>query len=152
VQPVELPGSAATSALCSGEIDANLMIVGHPSPQVTAQKAACAVNFVAINGPAIDRLLHDHPYYQRATINGADYGVAAGVATFGSRARLVTAASVDTRVVAVVAKELLTHLAELRTLQPALAGLTASDMINNGLTLPVHPGAAQVYKELDLRK
>lgn len=152
VQPVALRGSAAMSALCNGAIDANLVIVGHPSPLVTAQKAACAINFVAISGPAIDKLVHDHPYYQRGVINGALYGLAAEVPTFGVRATLVTSASIDARVVAVIAKELLTHLPELRMLHPALAGLTAGEMINIGLTAPLHPGAAQVYKELKLHE
>jgi TRAP transporter TAXI family solute receptor len=151
VKPTELRGSAATSALCSGEIDASLLIVGHPSPLVSAQKAACAVNFVAINGPAIDELVNDHPYYERGTIGGAAYGVAAEVPTFGVRATLLTSASADARVVAAIAKELLTHLTELRSLHPSLAGLTAGEMINIGLTTPLHPGAAQVYKELELR-
>jgi uncharacterized protein len=151
VHPVALRVDATTSALCSGEIDANLMIGGHPSPLVAAQQAACPVNFVAIDGPAIDKLVHDHPYYQTGTIGGSAYGVTAQVPTFGVRATLVTSASVDARVVAVIAKELLTHLAELRALHPALAGLTAGEMIKDGLTAPLHPGAAQVYKELELR-
>jgi TRAP-type uncharacterized transport system substrate-binding protein len=49
---------ATTSALCSGVIDANMLIVGHPSALVKAQQAACAINLVAITGPAIDKLLH----------------------------------------------------------------------------------------------
>jgi uncharacterized protein len=152
VHPVALRADATTSALCSGEIDANLMIVGHPSPLVTAQEAACPVNFVAINGPVVDKLVHEHRYYQPGTIGGASYGIAAEVPTFGVRATLVTSASVDARVVAVCAKELLTHLAELRALHPALAGLTAGEMIKDGLTAPLHPGAAQVYKNLEQRE
>jgi TRAP-type uncharacterized transport system substrate-binding protein len=42
-------------------------------------------------------------------------------------------------------------LPELRALHPGLAGLTAGEMIKDGLTAPLHPGAAQVYKELELR-
>ena len=151
VHPVELPESAATSALCSGEIDASVMIVGHPSLRVTAQQAACPINFAAISGPVVDKLVHDHPYYQTGTIGGAAYGIAAEAPTFGVRATLVTSASVDARVVAVMAKESFTHLPELRALHPGLAGLTAGEMIKDGLTAPLHPGAAQVYKELELR-
>ena len=150
VHPVALRADATTMALCSGEIDANLMIVGHPSPLVTAQQVACPVNFVAIAGPAIDKLVHDHPYYQTGTVGGAASEITAEVPTLGVRATLVTSASIDARVVAVIAKELLTHLPELRPLHPALAGLTAGEMIKDGLTAPLHPGAVQVYKELEL--
>jgi uncharacterized protein len=150
VRPAELRADASTSALCSGAIDASMLIVGHPSPLVKAQQAACPINFVAITGPAIDKLLHKHLYYQRETIPADLYGMAADVPTFGGRATLVTSASVDTRVVAVVAKAVLGHLAELRTLNPALARLRPRDMIKDGLTAPLHPGAEQIYKELGL--
>ena len=62
----------------------------------------------------------------------------------------MTSASVDARVVAVVAKAVLNHVAELRTLNPALGRLRPRDMIKDGLTAPLHPGAEQVYKELGL--
>jgi uncharacterized protein len=152
VQPAGHHAAAARSALCSGTIDANLMIIGHPSALVAAQQAACAVHFVAISGPAIDKLVRNHPYYQRGKIGGSAYGLTDEVPTFGVRATLVTSASQDARVVAVIAKELLTHMPELRALHPALAGLTVDEMIKDGLTAPLHPGAAQVYKELELRE
>jgi uncharacterized protein len=72
------------------------------------------------------------------------------VPTFGVRATLVTSASVEARVVAVIAKAVLAHVAEPRKLQPALATLRAGEMINDGLTGPLHPGAEQVFGELEL--
>ena len=150
VRPVEMRAEATTSALCSGAIDANMLIVGHPSPLVKAQQADCAINFVAITGPAVDKLLHAHLYYQRGVIPSDLYGMAADVPTFGGRATLVTSASVDARVVAVIAKAVLAHLTDFRTLHPTLARLRARDMVRDGLTAPLHPGAEQVYKELGL--
>ena len=47
-----------------------------------------------------------------------------------------------------VAKTVLAHVAELRTLHPEIARLRAREMINDGLTAPLHPAAEQVYKEL----
>jgi uncharacterized protein len=153
IHPVELRGGAAKSALCGGAIDANLLIVGYPSPLIAAQQAACAIKFVAVDGPAVDRLVRDHPYYEPGLIKGrAADGAPSEVPTFGVRATLVTSVAVDARVVAVVTRELLTHIAELRTLHPALSELTASEMDKGGATVPLHPGAAQVYKELDLRE
>jgi uncharacterized protein len=108
------------------------------------------VNFVSINGPAIDKLLHYRLYYQRGTIPADLYGMKADVPTFGGRATLVTSASADARVVAVIAKAMLVHIADLRTLHPALSRLRQRDMIVDGLTAPLHPGAEQVYKELGL--
>jgi TRAP transporter TAXI family solute receptor len=150
VHPIELRAEATTSALCNATIDANLLIVGHPSPLVKTQLAACPVNFVAMTGPAIDKLLHYRLYYQRESIPSELYGVASDVPTFGGRASLVTSVSVDARVVAVVAKSLLGHVADLRALHPALARLREREMVKDGLTAPLHPGAEQAYKELGL--
>jgi len=150
VHPVELKGAATTSALCTGAIDANLLIVGHPSPLVTTQLAACATNLVTITSPAVDKLVHDQRYYQRGAIPAGVYGIAADVPTFGGRATIVTSAATDPRVVAVIAKAVLTHVGELRALHPVLARLRAREMINEGLTAPLHPAAEHVYKELGL--
>ncbi len=150
VHPAELRPDESVSALCSGEIDASLMIIGHPSALVRSQLNACPVNFVAISGPAIDKLLHERPYYQRGSIPGELYGIASDVRTFGGRAGLVTSAAVDARVVAVVAKTVLSHVAELRKLNPVLSRLGAREMTKDGLTTPLHPGAAETYKNLDL--
>jgi len=150
VHPMELRAEATTLALCTGTIDANLLIVGHPSPAVAKELAACATNLVAISGPVVDKLVHDERYYQRETIPANLYGIAADVQTFGVRATLVTSASTEGRVVAVIARALLTHLAELRALHPVLGRLRAREMINDGLTAPLHPAAEKVYKELGL--
>ena len=42
------------------------------------------------------------------------------------------------------------HVDELKTLHPALAGLKIEEMVTQGLTAPLHPAAAAVYKELGL--
>ncbi len=96
------------------------------------------------------KLIHDRLYYQRGSIPGEVYGIASDVPTFGGRAGLVTSAALDTRVVAEVAKIVLSHVAELRKLNPVLSRLRAREMIKDGLTAPLHPGAAETYKTLDL--
>jgi uncharacterized protein len=147
----ELKASETTQALCSDAIDANLLIVGHPSPLVSSQLAACPTNLVRVAGPVVDKLLHAYPFYVRGSIPAKLYGLSEDVPTFGSRATLITSASTDDHVVAAVAKAILTHVAELRSLHPALSGLRAEDMITQGLTAPLHPAAATVFKELGLR-
>jgi uncharacterized protein len=147
VRPVELRGDEAKAALCRGTVDANLLIVGHPSPLVAAQAAACPVAFVAVAGTPIDELVRDHPYYRSGMIDGRLYGLSDQVPTFGVQATLVTSTSVSARVVGVVAKALLTHMAELRTMHPALAGLTEPALTRAGLTAPLDAGAAEIYKE-----
>jgi uncharacterized protein len=149
---MDLRAGETTSALCHGTIDANLLIVGHPSPLVSNQLAACPSNFVTITGPLADKLLDAHPIYVRGAIPTKFYGLSGDVPTLGSLATLVTSVSANPRVVAAMARALLMHVDELRALHPALAGLGAEQMITQGLTAPLHPAAAAVYKEFGLLK
>jgi hypothetical protein len=151
VRLFDLKADETTTALCSRAIDANLLIVGHPSPLVTSQLATCPSNLVAITGPVASKLLDSHPFYVRGAIHGKFYGLSEDTATFGSRATLVTSAAVDPRVVAAVARAVLAHVAELRGAHPALADLNAEEM-THGLPAPLHPAAEQVFKELGLLK
>jgi uncharacterized protein len=148
----ELKPSETTAALCNGSIDANLLIVGHPSPVVASQLAACPSNFVAISGPAIDKLIGANPFYTKGLIPAEIYGVADFIPTFGTRATLVTSASADPRIVAALVRGIVAHVDELKALHPALAGLKVEEMVTEGLTAPLHPAAAAIYKELGLIK
>jgi uncharacterized protein len=147
----ELRADETTAALCSGAIEVNLLIVGHPSPLVASQLAACPSSLTALAGPVAVRLLETHPLYVRGAIQGKLYGLGEDVPTFGSRATIVTSAATDPHVVAAVARAILTNVGELREAHPALAGLKAEEM-TQGLTAPLHPAAAQVFKELGLLK
>jgi hypothetical protein len=149
-RPTELSADATTRALCDGEIDANLLIVGHPSPLVRTQLSACAVNLVAITGAPVDKLLRAMPYYRRGDIPGDLYGLPTDTPSFGVTAVLMASAKMDARVVAAVAKAVVARITELQKMHPALARLSVDAMIDGGLPAPLHPGAVQAYKELGL--
>jgi uncharacterized protein len=150
VQLTQLTQVQATSALCNGTIDANFFVVGHPSKLVSNWLAACPSNFVAISGPVVDRLTSKYPFYARGFIPTDLYHVPDKILSFGPVATLVTSASRDPRMVAAIAKAILTHIAELKMMHPALAELDAEQMVAHSLAAPLHPAATAVYKELGL--
>ena len=152
VQLTQLTQDQTTSALCNGTIDANFFVVGHPSKLVSNWLAACPSNFVAISGPVVDRLTSKYPFYARGFIPTDLYHVPDKILSFGPVATLVTSASRDPRMVAAIAKAILTHIAELKMMHPALAELDAEPMIARSLAAPLHPAATAVYKELGLIK
>jgi TRAP transporter TAXI family solute receptor len=154
VRLTELSQDERTSALCKGAIDANFFVVGHPSELVSKWLAACPSNFVAVRAPVVDELVSKYPFYTRGFIPTEFYHVPDKVLSFGPLATLVTSASSDPRVVATIAKEIMAHVAELKTMHPALAELDAERMVARTLTAaaPLHPAAAAVYKELGLIK
>lgn len=154
VRLTELRQDETTSALCSGAVDANFFVVGHPSELVSNWLAACPSNFVALSGPVVDKLISRYPFYTRGLIPTALYHVPDRIPTFGPLATLVTSASSDPQVVAAVAKAIVMHVDELKVMHPALARLDAEQMVARTLTAPapLHPAAAAAYKELGLMK
>ena len=152
VQLMDLKESETTAALCNGAIDANFFIIGHPSPFVSKQLAACPSNFVAVSGPAVDKLLRANPFYTRDHIPTEFYGMTNRIPSFGSRATLVTSASAAPRIVAAIATAIMAHVADLQAAHPALAHLKAKEMVVQSLSVPLHPAAEQVYRNLGLIK
>jgi TRAP transporter TAXI family solute receptor len=154
VRLTELRQSEAAAALCNGTIDASFFVVGHPSELVSSQLAACPSNFVAVTGPVVDKLVSDYPFYTRRFIPTELYHVPDQIQSFGPLAMLVTSASSDPRMVAAIAKAIVTHIAELKVMHPVLAELEAEQMVAQTLTAPapLHPVAAAIYQELGLMK
>jgi TRAP transporter TAXI family solute receptor len=139
----------AMRALCEAKIDANVAVMGHPAPAITALLAECSNHLLAITGTGIDKLVRDHPYYRLGAIPGKAYGTAP-IATFGPVATLVTSSGVDERIVAAVMTTVLKNSAAIQAALPALAELDRGKMITDALSAPQHAGAKRVARELGL--
>jgi uncharacterized protein len=127
-------------------------VVGHPSGTVRAQLSACAANFIAIGGPEVDALVSSAPYFRKAAIPGALYGLAGDTPTICTDAVVMTSANESTKVVAAFAQAIAAKISDLRTKHPALASLTAEQMTGGSSPVPLHPAASQVFKDLGLSK
>jgi TRAP transporter TAXI family solute receptor len=143
----ELKPDVAQTALCANRIDASLLLVGHPSGAVARQLAACPTRLLPIQGPEVDKVVQGAPQFRPGEIPATAYGLEAAVPSFGVRATLVTTASMGDDVVYRLTKALLDDLDQLRKAHPALAGLMPATMAKEGLTAPLHPGAARAYRE-----
>ena len=144
----ELKGSEMAQALCDGKIDAMIYTIGHPAAAVTEAATTCDVELVSVNGGPIDKLVADNPYYRVATIPGGMYrGTDAATTTFGVGATFVSSADVSDDVVYTVVKAVFDNFEDFKKLHPAFANLKESEMIADGLSAPIHPGAAKYYKE-----
>ena len=152
VRLIEMNADATTHALCVGELDANVLMVGHPSPLVRSQLAACPTNLVAVNGSIVSKVIASAPYYRRDPIPGDLYGLSGDVPSFGVAATLMTSTDVDAKIVAVLAKAVITQIPEFRKALPALARVSTNEMIGGWLPAPLHPGALATYRELGLLK
>ncbi len=147
----ELKAAEQSKALCDNKIDAMVYTVGHPSGSIKEATTSCDAVLVAVQGPAIDKLVSQYPYYSKAVIPGGMYrGNPNDVPTFGVRATFVTSAKVPEEVVYTVVKSVFENFDQFRKLHPAFAHLKKENMIKAGLSAPLHKGAIKYYKEAGL--
>ncbi len=147
----EYKGSEMAKQLCDGNIDAMIYTIGHPAAAIKEATTTCDAKLVSVTGAPIDKLVADNPFYRVATIPGGMYkGTDGDTTTFGVGATFVTSADVSEDVVYIVAKAVMENIDDFRGLHPAFANLEPSQMVADGLSAPLHDGAAKAYKELGL--
>jgi uncharacterized protein len=144
----ELKADEQGTALCDNKIDGFFYGVGHPSAAIQDPTIACGAKLIPLTGPAVDALVKEHPYYARATIPGGMYANNPDpTQTYGVLATVVTSAKVSDATVYALVKAVFENFDEFKKLHPAFAHLDPKEMIKNGLSAPLHPGAIKYYKE-----
>ncbi|CPJ40127.1 cell surface protein [Bordetella pertussis] len=138
-------------ALCDGKIDGFFYGVGHPSANIQDPTTTCGAQLVSLTGPAVDKLVDKYPYYALATIPGGLYpNNPQDTKTYGVTATFVTSEDVPEQTVYLVVKAVFDNFEDFKKLHPAFANLKAADMVKNGLSAPLHPGAQKYFKEKGL--
>ncbi len=152
-QVSELKAAEQSKALCDNKIDAMVYTVGHPSGAIQEATTACDSVVVEVNNAASNKLVANNDYYRTATIPGGMYrGNDSDVQTFGVGATFVSSAEVPEEVIYHVTKAVFENFDDFRRLHPAFANLKKEEMVSDGLSAPLHPGAAKYYKEVGLIK
>jgi hypothetical protein len=149
----ELKGSERSQALCDNKIDAFIYMVGHPNGSIKEATTSCDAKLVSATGPKIDKIVADNPYYANTTVPAGMYrGTEGDVNSFGVAATMVTTSDVSDEVAYSVAKAVFENFNTFKRLHPAFATLKKEDMVKEGLSIPLHPGAVKYYKEVGLLK
>lgn len=145
----ELTSTEQSKALCDGKIDAYFYTVGVPNAGVSVATDGCDAKIANFAGPLAQKMVSpDRPYYAWATIPKGTYKTTTeDVKTWGVKATFVTSAKVSEDVVYEVARAVFENFDEFKKLHPAFANLTPEEMIKDGLSAPLHPGAEKYYKE-----
>ena len=147
----ELKADEQGTALCDNKIDGFFFGVGHPSAAIQDPTTGCGARLVSLQGPAVDKLVAEKPYYAKATIPGGLYANNPNpTMTYGVAATLVTSAKVPDEVVYNLVKAVFENCEEVKKLHPVFANLDTKAMVKNGLSAPLHPGAMKYYKEKGL--
>jgi TRAP transporter TAXI family solute receptor len=144
----ELKADEHGAALCDNKIDAFFYVVGHPNASLQDPATTCGGKLVSITGPAIDKLVAANAYYAKATIPAGMYkGNEQATQTYGVLGTFVTSAKQSDDMVYTLVKAVFENFDDFKKLHPALGNLKADNMIKDGLSAPLHPGAAKYYKE-----
>jgi TRAP transporter TAXI family solute receptor len=144
----ELKPAEQAAALGDNKVDAIIYTVGHPNGSIQEAVSTVEANLVPVEGEAIDKLVADNPFYAYATIPGGMYpGSDADTKTFGVKATFVTSADVADDVVYEVVKAVFDNFDRFKKLHPAFENLKEEEMIKDGLSAPLHPGAIKYYTE-----
>jgi TRAP transporter TAXI family solute receptor len=144
----ELKADEHGAALCDGKIDGFFYGVGHPSANIQDPTTSCGAKLVSVTGPAVDKLIAEKPYYAKAVIPAALYpNNPQETQTYGVLATLVASAKTSPDTIYIVVKAVFDNFEEFKKLHPAFASLKAEEMVKNGLSAPLHDGAARYYKE-----
>ena len=147
----DLKSAEQSKALCDNKIDAMVITVGHPSGNIKEASTACDAVLVPVSGPEVDQLVADNSYYRHAVIPGGMYrGTDNDVATFGVGATFVSSTNTSTETVYQVVKAVFDNFEDFKKLHPAFATLTKEQMVSDGLSAPLHDGAARYYREAGL--
>jgi len=149
----ELKSSEQSKALCDNKIDAMVFTVGHPSGSIKEATTSCDAVMVSVTGPEVDKLVADNDYYRTATIPGGMYrGTDADTPTFGVGATFVSSSDIPENIIYNVVKAVFENFDSFQKLHPAFKNLKKEEMIKDGLSAPLHDGAAKYYKEAGLIK
>lgn len=144
----ELKADEHGAALCDNKIDAFFYGVGHPSANIQDPITTCGAKLVPLTGPAVDKLVKANSYYAKVNIPGGLYaGHPNPTPTYGVLASIVTSAKVSDDTVYTLTKAVFENFEEFKKLHPAFGALEPKDMIKDGLSAPLHPGAVKYYKE-----
>lgn len=144
----ELKSSEQAAALCDGKIDATIWAAGLPNGSSQEATSTCEVKIISLAGDNIDKLLAENSAYAAATIPGGMYpNNADDIPSWGPKATFVTSSNVSDEVAYAVVQAVFDNFDAFKKLHPAFGRLVESEMIVDGLTAPLHPGAAKYYKE-----
>jgi uncharacterized protein len=144
----ELKSSEQSAALCDGKIQATIWAAGLPNGSSMEATSTCEVKILDLTTSGLDKVLASNTAYAAATIPGGMYpNNPDGIASWGPKATFVTSAETSDEVVYALVSAVFENFEAFKKLHPAFARLKPEEMIKDGLSAELHPGAVKYYKE-----
>ncbi|OHD79992.1 MAG: C4-dicarboxylate ABC transporter substrate-binding protein [Spirochaetes bacterium RIFOXYC1_FULL_54_7] len=136
----------AASNLKDGNVDAAFVTAGHPTAAVQDVAATKNIRIVKIDAAMAAKLNAQYPFYTKTTVPAGTYrGVDAAVETVAVKAMLVVSNKLSANLVEQMAKALFANNDRL-TAAHRMGALVTIPNAQDGMSLPLHPGAEKFYK------
>ncbi|SMF07203.1 hypothetical protein SAMN06265365_102273 [Tistlia consotensis] len=138
----------AVEQMRRGTLDAFFYVAGTPTAAIEALARDMTITLVPIEGPPVEKLLKDYPFFARAFVGAGLYRGVAATATLSVGAQWICSAEIDAQLIYEVTASLwhenTRHLLDAGHQKGRLIQFaTALD----GLGVPLHPGALRYYED-----
>ncbi len=141
---------ATTSRFKDNQIDAGFVVAGYPTASIMDLATSKPITLLNFDPAFLSDLSKQHPYFVPSVIPAGTYqDIDQEIHTPAVMAILVTNDQVPEKVIYEFTKELYNHLGDVHA-SHAMAREIKLETALNGLTIPLHPGAARFYKEKNM--
>ncbi len=140
-----------TQRFKDGQLDVGFVVAGYPTTSIMDLATTHDVDLVEFNDNFTDKLVNEFPYFVKSVIPAGTYqGIDRDIKTPAVMALLVCDADLPEELIYRVTKALWDNIDELRPVH-AKAQLITLDTALDGVSVPLHPGAAKYYKEVGMK-
>ena len=143
--------SRALAVMDEGQLDAFVIVAGYPTGSVLDLCATSGCELVPIEGPEVDALIEQHPYFAEDSIPAGTYPGIGATNTISVGAQWLVGAEVDEELVYGITKALWHENARaLLDAGHAKGAAITLETALDGIGIPLHPGAERFYREVGL--
>ena len=142
---------ATTSRFKDNQIDAGFVVAGFPTASIMDLATTKDITLVSFDSAFMKKLQKEHPFFVPSKIPAGTYrGVDHDVTTPAVMAILITHDKVSEEVVYKFTKAMFDNIKDIQGAHAKAKEITLKTALD-GLTIPLHPGAAKFFKEKGMK-
>ncbi len=150
MEPDFLDFNNTTQRFKDGQLDVGFVVAGYPTSSIMDLATTHDIDLVSFNDDFMSRLVAQYPFFVKDRIPAGTYtGVDKDVQTPAVLAMLICDAQLPDDVVYKFTKTFWENIEELYKVHAKAKEITLATALD-GVSVPVHPGAAQYYKEIGM--
>lgn len=137
----------ATEAMKNGDVDVAFMVSGAPTKAIESLSAEYDVHLVNVNGAEAEKLIADHPYYNKYVVLSGTYtGLDKDVTSISVKATMIVSADMSEEDVYNLTAGIYENIESVSAILTRGIDLSVENA-TTGITVPFHKGAAKYFAE-----